>query len=58
MTSLVIPPSPNWYESSILTCSPDNTLIYGSRSDIVILKYLKNDTPTGVKIIPMAHTQK
>ncbi|KAJ8926424.1 hypothetical protein NQ314_021212 [Rhamnusium bicolor] len=27
MNPLVIPPSPNWFETSILACAPDNTLI-------------------------------
>lgn len=59
MSSLVIPPSPNWYETSILACSPDNTLIYGSRNDIVILENSENyGSPAEVKIISRAHAQK
>lgn len=57
--SLTIPPSPNWYESSILTCSPDNTLIYGARNDIVLVKHSTcSNIPAEVQIIPRAHSQK
>lgn len=58
MTSLVIPPCPNWYESSILVCSQDNTLVYGARNDIVLLESSQSNRPAVVKIIPKAHSQK
>lgn len=58
MNNLVIPPSANWYETSILACARDNTLIYGSRNDIVIIYDSPNDQPSDVRIIPRAHSQK
>ncbi|KAJ8984371.1 hypothetical protein NQ317_003519 [Molorchus minor] len=58
MNSLVIPPSPNWYEASILACAPDNTLVYGARNEIVVLGYSSADKPADIKIIPRAHLQK
>lgn len=58
MNNLVIPPSANWYEALILTCAPDNTLIYGSRKDIVILYESSDDQPSDVRIIHRAHSQK
>ncbi|XP_018568237.1 gem-associated protein 5 isoform X2 [Anoplophora glabripennis] len=58
MNNLVIPPSANWYETLILACAPDNTLIYGSRNDIVIIYDSPDDQPSDVKIIHRAHSQK
>ncbi|XP_074038837.1 gem-associated protein 5 isoform X2 [Leptinotarsa decemlineata] len=58
MNSLTIPPSPNWYETSILACSLDNTVIYGSKNDLVIIKKTNIDVPNQVKIIPRAHSEK
>ncbi|KAJ8913469.1 hypothetical protein NQ315_013849 [Exocentrus adspersus] len=58
MNKLVIPPSANWYETSILACAPDNTLIYGARNDIVVIYDVPNDQPADIRIIPRAHSQK
>ncbi|CAH1174063.1 unnamed protein product [Phaedon cochleariae] len=59
MNTLVVPPSPNWYESSILACAPDNTVIYGARNDLVLIE--NSDVPnqaSKVDIISRAHSQK
>lgn len=62
MNSLTIPPSTNWYLPNTILCTPDNTLIYGSRSDIVIMfneeSELLQDRPPSVKILPRVHSQK
>ncbi|KAL1490629.1 hypothetical protein ABEB36_013290 [Hypothenemus hampei] len=55
MDKLVIPPSPNWYQTDIMACAPDNTIIYGAQQDIVIIKPTAQDLPDNVCIIPKAH---
>lgn len=32
-----IPPAPNWFNSQILACAPDNTLVYGTKNDLAII---------------------
>lgn len=56
MNELITPPSPNWYEVDILTCAPDNTVIYGSLQDVVIIKPTQEDKPNDVVIITKAHS--
>lgn len=58
MNSLTIPPSANWYETSIVACAPDNTIIYGSRSDLVIIKPKELTQPADIKIMPRVHLDK
>lgn len=60
MNTLTIPPSTNWYLPNIIACTPDNTVIYGSRSNIAIIYNEKNepDSPASVKLISRAHLQK
>lgn len=58
MNNLVIPPSPNWYESKILACTVDNTLIYGSKTEIVIIKPRPYDEPADIKVILHAHYER
>ncbi|KAJ8945096.1 hypothetical protein NQ318_005277 [Aromia moschata] len=58
MNTLVIPPSPNWYETAILACAPDNSLIYGARNEIVLICDSPKDQASDIKIIPRAHSQK
>ncbi|GJQ82382.1 hypothetical protein Trydic_g447 [Trypoxylus dichotomus] len=55
MNELVIPPSPNWYENKVFVCSNDNTLIYGSRGEIVIINPAPPEEPFPIKIISCAH---
>lgn len=58
MNSLVIPPSPNWYEANILTCAIDGTIIYGSYKEIVVIKPKNLDEPADIRIIPRAHSER
>ncbi|XP_060517514.1 gem-associated protein 5-like isoform X2 [Cylas formicarius] len=58
MNKLVIPPSPNWYESGIGACAPDNTLVYGARGDIVVIQPTFLGEPDNVSIIGKAHSQR
>lgn len=58
MNKLTIPPSPNWYQSNVLACAPDNTVIYGSRYEIVVIPPCKTDEPADIKIINFIHTQR
>lgn len=55
MNNLIIPPSPNWYESRILACTADNTIVYGAKSEIAVVKPQSYDKPADIKIIPHAH---
>ncbi|XP_057667070.1 gem-associated protein 5-like [Diorhabda carinulata] len=59
MNTLIVPPSPNWYEANILACAPDNTLIYGAKNHIVILENsFETNKAADIRIIAHAHTQK
>lgn len=58
MNKLIIPPSPNWYEPNILTCALNNTVIYGSQAEIVIIKPRDSNEPADVKIIHKAHADR
>ncbi|CAH0561332.1 unnamed protein product [Brassicogethes aeneus] len=58
MNELVIPPSSNWYETSIIACAKDNTLVYGARNDIVVVKPTEQSKPSEVRIITKAHSNK
>ncbi|XP_044748302.1 gem-associated protein 5 [Coccinella septempunctata] len=49
--NFLIPPSPNWFQSHILACAPDNTLIYGSKSDVVIFHPSPEDESQQVEIL-------
>lgn len=55
MESFVIPSPPNWYESDVMACAPDNTIMYGSRNDLIIIKPTENDQPNDIQVIPDAH---
>lgn len=58
MNTLTIPPSPNWYENSTISCTADNTILYGARSDIVIIHPNSLDKPAHIDIIPNAGAGK
>lgn len=58
MNELVVPPSPNWYSSSILACAPDNTVIYGARQSIVIIKPTHPSEAADIQMIYLAHNDK
>nr|XP_022912790.1 gem-associated protein 5 [Onthophagus taurus] len=55
MNNLVIPPSPNWYESKVLTCAVDGTLVYGAQNEIIIINPTEQDKAADVKTFPRAH---
>lgn len=55
MESFVIPSPPNWYEPDVMACAPDNTVMYGSRNDLIIIKPTENDKPNDIQVIPDAH---
>lgn len=62
MNNLVIPPSPSWYLSNVITCNSNGTVAYGARHEVVIIKV--NDdaevTPYSLKysFIPLAHKDR
>lgn len=58
MNEVVIPPSPNWYNDSILVCSPDDHVIYASRKDIVVLKPKEPTEAAEFNIIHNAHKER
>lgn len=58
MDELVLPPAPLWYRSSVVTCAPDNTLVYGAKNDIVLVKEKSAEEAAEVKVIHGAHTKK
>ncbi|GLV35254.1 Ciao1 [Carabus blaptoides fortunei] len=58
MNELVVPPSPNWYRSSIIACAPDNTVIYGARQSIVIIKPTDPSEAADIQMIYLAHSDK
>ncbi|CAH1979283.1 unnamed protein product [Acanthoscelides obtectus] len=37
-SNIVIPSAPNWFETKIMVYSPDDTLIYGTRCDLMVFK--------------------
>ncbi|XP_044254324.1 gem-associated protein 5 [Tribolium madens] len=57
MNELVVPPAPLWYRNSVVACAPDNTLVYGSKSDIVIIREKNPEEAAEVKLIHLAHSK-
>ncbi|RZC35001.1 gem-associated protein 5, partial [Asbolus verrucosus] len=57
MNELIIPHAPLWYRSSVMACSPDNILVYGSQNDIVIVRDKDSEEPAEIKIIQGAHSK-
>ncbi|XP_058807144.1 gem-associated protein 5-like [Phymastichus coffea] len=57
MNELTLPPSPNWYLSTILACASDGTVAWGSRNSIVIAKS-DDDKKLNYKIIDKASTER
>lgn len=62
MNNLVIPPSPNWYLSNIITCNNNGWIAYGARHEVVIVKTKSDDKITPYSFdydfIPLAHKDK
>ncbi|XP_044005002.1 gem-associated protein 5-like isoform X2 [Aphidius gifuensis] len=58
MNELTLPPSPNWYQSTILAAAKDGTIAWGSSSSIIIGKKSSNKKNLDYFIIVDAHTEK
>ncbi|XP_015605680.1 gem-associated protein 5 isoform X2 [Cephus cinctus] len=58
MNEVTFPPSPNWYLSSILACSNNGTVAWGSRNAIVIAKASQDGKIFKYNIIPNAHLDR
>ncbi|KAF5272564.1 hypothetical protein FQR65_LT04903 [Abscondita terminalis] len=58
MNKLIIPPSCNWFSSKILACAVDNTIIYGSRNDVVVIYPEPSNESTDIKILGGLHTSR
>nr|CAH7720074.1 unnamed protein product [Callosobruchus chinensis] len=59
--NIIIPPSPNWCEPSVMTYTPNDMLIYGFKGDLIIISNMANKSPeelVAVKIIRRAHCQR
>lgn len=58
MNTLTIPPCPNWFENSIISCARDNTLLYGSRNTMVVIHPESLDKPAKIDVLQVAHNDK
>lgn len=58
MNEVTLPPSPNWYLSSILACASDGTVAWGARNSIVIAKAKDDSKKLGYSIIDRAHSAR
>jgi WD40 repeat protein len=57
MNEVTLPPSPNWYLSSILACASDGTIAWGSTNSIIIAK-TKDNKQLDYSIIEKAHLDR
>ncbi|KAF5277597.1 hypothetical protein FQA39_LY06090 [Lamprigera yunnana] len=58
MNKLIVPPSPNWFASNILACAPDNSIIYGSRNEIVVIHPMPPEEPGNIQILAGLHSAR
>uniref|UniRef100_A0A1Y1ML03 Uncharacterized protein n=1 Tax=Photinus pyralis TaxID=7054 RepID=A0A1Y1ML03_PHOPY len=58
MNKLVIPPSPNWFANNVLACASDNTVVYGSRNEIVVIKPAPPEEPADVQVLSGIHSTR
>lgn len=58
MNEVTLPPSPNWYLSSILSCANDGTVAWGARNYIVVGKPQGNSKILNYFVIANAHPDK
>lgn len=58
MNEVTLPPSPNWYLSTILACASDGTVAWGARNSVVIAKANDDNKILEYKIIDKAHTDR
>lgn len=53
-----MPPSPNWYNDSLLVCTPEKHVVYASRREIVIINPAPASEVAQINIIPVAHDER
>ncbi|XP_014224156.1 gem-associated protein 5 [Trichogramma pretiosum] len=58
MNEVILPPSPNWYFSSILACANDGTVSWGARNAIVVAKPDEESGSLSYSFIDRAHTDR
>ncbi|KAK4887150.1 hypothetical protein RN001_003421 [Aquatica leii] len=58
MNKLIVSPSPNWFSNSILACAPDNTVIYGSRNELIIINPTPAEEPADLRILGGIHSAR
>ena len=58
MNTATLPPSPNWYLNTILTCSDDGTVAWGARRSIIISETKKHSKILDYSVIYEAHQVK
>lgn len=58
MEELFIAPSPPWYHSSGVACSPDNTFVYFHKNEIIIFSETGPDVPPKIDVIYNAHSKQ
>ncbi|XP_043268004.1 gem-associated protein 5 [Venturia canescens] len=58
MNEVTLPPSPNWYLNSILSCANDGTVAWGARNSIVVAKPQENSKNLSYSLISNAHPDK
>ncbi|XP_033216960.1 gem-associated protein 5 [Belonocnema kinseyi] len=58
MNEVTLPPSPNWYLSSVMSCSKNGTVAWGSRHSIVIGHPKENSKILDYSYILNAHTDR
>ncbi|XP_075214560.1 gem nuclear organelle associated protein rigor mortis isoform X2 [Lycorma delicatula] len=60
MNNLIIPPSPSWYLSNIITCNDDGIIAYGARHEVIIMKTKNEISPYNFEysFIPVAHKER
>ncbi|XP_078046192.1 gem nuclear organelle associated protein rigor mortis isoform X2 [Augochlora pura] len=55
MNEIILPPSPNWYLSNILTCSYNGIVAWGARNAVTFLKPNENEKALNFSIIRNVH---
>ncbi|XP_014204867.1 gem-associated protein 5 isoform X2 [Copidosoma floridanum] len=58
MNEITLPPSPNWYLSTIIACAGDGTVAWGARNSIIVAKKKENAKGLDYTIIDKAHLER
>ena len=58
MNEVTLPPSPNWYQSNIVSCTKNGTVAWGSRHTLVIGQPKEDSKSLEYSIIPNAHRDR